>query len=202
MVPITHYIEIAPVRSAFPDEAEDLLHFEEQLLGQLFSLSHRHLIPYRGRIGIGFPDYCQNGDSLSGRVRFFGVAEELTTFIEELDQSLKGIMEGYYQLAPIEPIPTVIDGYCQFYRVRKKGLSDMRRLKRRYEERDDWCEQLAKEVLTRWRMPIREPYIEVKSHSNQQRFSLWVGRKSANDEGDGGFNAYGLSQHRALPSFE
>ena len=187
---LTHYFDV----TAIPQE--ELI--QPEVMAIIFGALHPLLPQFKGAIGVGFPHYYLRRAKFGPLLRVFGEQHALENVARALRQTEAG---GDGLIDSVTEIPQIVEGYAHFKRVRKKGMSDLRRLKKRMEARGEWSEEVGLQIAARYAKPLELPYLVLKSKSTGKKFSLWIERSLANNRGEGKFDAYGLSSTRAGPIF-
>ncbi len=187
---LTHYFDV----TAIPQEELIL----PEVMAIIFSALHTIIPRFKGEIGVGFPRYFLRQAKFGPVLRVFGRKEALEQIIKDLRATEAG---EYGVIGKIAEVPAIVEGYAHFKRVRKKGMSDLRRAKRRMEARGEWSEEVGLQLAAQYATSLKLPFLVLKSQSTGKRFSLWVERTLASNSGEGAFDAYGLSRTRAVPIF-
>ncbi|WP_423823558.1 type I-F CRISPR-associated endoribonuclease Cas6/Csy4 [Salinisphaera sp. SPP-AMP-43] len=170
------------------------------LMGALYSKLHRALAELEADdIGISLPEHKTGVRARTpGEIlRLHGQPERLEQLIA--NNWLKG-MHDHIEISPIEPIP----GNAEYRIVRRRQFkTNAERLRRRRMRRHNESEQTAQErVPDSVEQQVSLPFVQVRSGSTGQRFSLFIehGRKRT-EPIPGSFNTYGLSSEATVPWF-
>ena len=139
-----------------------------------------------GRIGISFPRYTE--ESLGNKVRIFSKEREILESAD-IPQALRTAIR--------EVAAPRIKGYA-VYRRYQPDSSRFRKAKR-YAKRNGISYEKAFKLM-KTKKPRRLPYVQLKSKTTQQKFSLFIEKIEA-PACEGNFNAYGLSQQATVPEF-
>lgn len=149
-----------------------------------------------GRIGISFPGYGEK--KLGTKLRLF--AEEKET-LEALDTgaALERLLD-YVHLTGIRKIPEGrLCGHAVYSRVQPDA--SVERKARRYAKRhEDMTYEAALVLLSSKGKDNALPYIQLKSFSTGEKFSLFILR-TEKEETKGTFSAYGFSPTATVPEF-
>ncbi|WP_293986162.1 type I-F CRISPR-associated endoribonuclease Cas6/Csy4 [uncultured Megasphaera sp.] len=147
-----------------------------------------------GRIGISFPQYTE--ESLGNKVRIFSKEREILESAD-IPQALR-FLQDYIHLTAIREVAAPrIKGYA-VYRRYQPDSSRFRKAKR-YAKRNGISYEKAFKLM-KTKKPRRLPYVQLKSKTTQQKFSLFIEKIEA-PACEGNFNAYGLSQQATVPEF-
>lgn len=190
MSELTHYFELKAIPQAEMTQNE--------IMSLLFEGIHRQLPPFKGRVGIGFPGYGRDR-SVGGIIRLFGNEEDITALNQMLHSQSE--MTDYALMTVTKPIPSKVLGHYQFRRLRRKGMSDLRRAKARLTQQGKWNEEVSERMIAHFDRPMTEPFLRIQSQSTGQKFSLWIKRRRINESDEGVFSHYGLSHTRTIPNF-
>jgi CRISPR-associated endonuclease Csy4 len=147
--------------------------------------------------GISFPDYSLEPPTPGGRLRIFA---ESGVKLEKLDIGhWLERMRDYCRWSLINPVP----GEVSFARFsRRQFHTNVERLARRRAKRHGESFQEALNTLSGFRdQTSRLPYINVESHSGNERFRLFIEKIDTEKERRGFFNCYGLSKTATVPWF-
>lgn len=190
----THYFELRAI--------PQLELSEVQVMNQFMQSLHKILIYHDGAIGISFPRYTnKQTKTLGGIIRFFGEKEQLDLLRADLENDL--VISDYGIIFDIKLIPEKVQGYACLSRVRQKGKSDLRRSEKRLMKQGKWNQKVKENMIEKWgNTHLNYPHCHLNSTSTKQSFILWIKReeKHQNDQ-DGKFNSYGLSNKRTIPIF-
>ncbi len=149
-------------------------------------------------IGVGFPEYRKKPKALGCKIRLFAANEAR---LNELNivKWLERIMD-YVHITSIKAVPDVTQGYEKFSRLQAKA--NIERLARRAAKRKaiSYEEALKERLHIKVDLP-NFPYLQVKSLSKGEGFSLFVKSEVAKENIKGLFSTYGLSKGGVLPKF-
>lgn len=168
------------------------------LMGALFSNCHKALVRLgSGKIGVSFPAYTMLPRTLGECLRLHGDKSEIKALMEL--QWLTG-MADHVQVSDIACIPKGT-AFRVVSRVQPKTNAD--RLRRRYARRHQVTDGEAKALIPdSVERVVRLPYLNIRSQSTGQQFSLFVNHKSLQSKPvPGAFNAYGMSTVATIPWF-
>lgn len=145
--------------------------------------------------GISFPEYETAG--LGRKIRIFAATQQS---LEQLDlvQALYRLHD-YASITAIRMVPKMrVKSFAIYSRLHKENNSQQKA--KRYARRHDVPYE---EALELFKEPpnIDLPYVQMRSLSNQHKFSLFIKRTKAEKELDKGFSVYGLSNESTVPEF-
>ena len=169
------------------------------LMGALFSKLHRALVALEAAdIGVSFPKHTKSPRGPGDKLRLHGTLQGLNRLME------KGWLGGMYDhvaVSGIEPVPE--QDVC--YRVvrRRQPKTNAERLRRRRAKRHgESLEQAQAHIPDSVERASNLPFVNVRSLSTGERFSLFVEHGELQDNPQPGvFNRYGLSQGATIPWF-
>lgn len=153
-------------------------------------------------IGFGFPEFNGKSHRLGRKVRIFA---QTNAELEQFNvQRWLNRLEDYVHITSVRNVPEEVLGYERFCRLQVKGNPE--RYARRAAKRQGISyEQALRERET---MPInktRNPFIWMKSLTNDNRFRLIITQdiasKEVAEEGGWQFDSYGLAKEGRLPKF-
>lgn len=170
-----------------------------EALALILQWLHPQLPNYQGEVGIAFPGYIRNR-SLGSRLRLFASEQTLA----RIRQS--GIEEGindYALIGKIKEIPAGVKEHVCYTRQRQKGLSDLRRAKKRLATQGLSNEEVERRLANKARKALAKPapYLYLQSQSTGQRMTLAIERKTQSEACAGQFGSYGLSNQTTVPDF-
>lgn len=170
---------------------------------KVFTQLHLALAEEKRREGmvktaLSFPTYQNKG--LGNKVRVLALETEQLNRLN-LKQALIRLSEDYIKLTEIKKIPEhSIIGYSVYSRYQPDEFVE--RKARRYVRRHEGISyEEAIHLLNTQKKESTLPYIQIKSLSSSQRFSLFIKKKSCKEEQQGLFSAYGLSDKATVPEF-
>lgn len=167
---------------------------ESVLLNALFAKLHRALVNVgQGEIGISFPSVAK---FLGNQIRLHGTNEALERLMQQ--PWLKGLRD-YTQVSDILLVPAITK-----YRVVKRiqAKSNIERLLRRSIKRGLSEADAEARRAKMQEQHLKQPFLQLKSHSTGQSFRLFIEHGKLVDEPiGGGFSAYGLSVSATIPWF-
>ena len=163
---------------------------QSAVLSHLMQQLHKLLPAFEGRIGLAFPAYGQQR-TLGGIIRALGESKDVDRLYDQLQCMV--VVSDYALLTPIEPTPMGITQYARYTRAHAKGNSRLQRLKRRHQAVGTWTDELATAIASKYSQPLHLPHVSLNSVSSGQAFILFVHRNIVQEQGEGSFNAYGLS---------
>lgn len=149
-----------------------------------------------GRIGISFPGYGEK--TLGMKLRLF--AEEQETLEALGAENALCRLQDYVHLTGVRKIPEGrLRGHAVYSRVQPDA--SVERKARRYARRhEDTTYEAALALLSSKAKDAALPYIQLKSLSTGEKFSLFI-RRAEKEETAGDFTAYGLSREATVPEF-
>ena len=148
-------------------------------------------IPY----GLSFPEYGTAG--LGRKIRVFADTQES---LEKLNigQALSRLQD-YVSIIAIRIVPkSRVKALAIYSRFHKENNSQQkaRRYARRHNVSYDEALKLFAEPAD-----VDFPYVQMRSLTNQHKFSLFIKRMMVEKELDKGFSVYGLSNESTVPEF-
>jgi CRISPR-associated endonuclease Csy4 len=147
--------------------------------------------------GISFPEYGDKG--LGSKVRIFSENREQ---LEELNLPDKLTRyRDYVHLTTARKVPAArVKGYASYSRYQPDGTPEQKA--RRYVSRHPETNYEAALVLMKQRKEdYKNPYIQLKSLSNGNKFNLFVIKEEKPEAREGTFSTYGLSSEASVPEF-
>lgn len=169
---------------------------------KIFTQLHLTLAEEQRREGIvktalAFPTYQDKG--LGNKIRILAPSAEQ---LERLHlKQMLGRLSDYVHMTNVREIMEHrITGYSIYSRYQPD--ESVERKARRYVQRHEGISyEEAIHLLNQQRKESDLPYIQIKSLSSSQRFSLFIKKKSCKEEQQGLFSAYGLSDRATVPEF-
>lgn len=145
----------------------------------------------------GFPEYDEKGLGIKLRI-FSGNRENLETL--QIGNWMARLSD-YVHMTSIRKVPEGrIKGYAVYSRVQPDA--SIARKARRYVKRHEGVTIEEAAALLKTKAPESHlPYIQIRSASTGERFSLFIRRQSLESPQPGDFNAYGLSTAGTVPEF-
>lgn len=146
---------------------------------------------------VSFPEF--KDDDPGRKLRVFGESRE------ELEAlNLPGYLHrltDYIHLPSIRRLPSArIKGYAIYSRYQPDSSAE--RKARRYAKRHEGTSyEEALELFKLKKATPHMPYIQIKSLSTGEHFSLFIQKKEVNKENKGHFGSYGLSTDGTVPEF-
>lgn len=168
------------------------------LMGALFSKLHRILVELRvNDLGISFPEYKLHPKGLGERLRLHAEEPRLEEFM--LNDWLKGMCD-HVRLSGVQAVPLTTRHVVVRRRQFKTSVERLRR--RRMKRKSESYEQSASAIPVSIERNPRLPFVNVRSQSTGQYFSLFIEQGTPRDEPiKGSFNRYGLSAGATVPWF-
>lgn len=192
---MNYYIEL----TLLPDSETSLYFLWEKVYQQLHlafaTIKNDQL---NSPIGVAFPRYDLEKYQLGEKLRLFAETDNL---LERLNaKQWLANLSDYVHLTSIKPVPNKIKKYGSFYRVYAKSY--VNRAKRRAKLANISIEQALHFFADRddqWR--THTPYLHLKSHTNGERFRLFIGYLEQPKSNQAVFSCYGLSRNSTVPIF-
>ncbi len=151
------------------------------------------------QLGISFPEYRDN-IFLGGKIRVFATTEQE---LEQLNLAkwLSNLAD-YVHITSIRPVPKDVTTYASFKRYQPKNGTNKERMARRRAKREGISYEKALAYYKDWQpKKIREPFIRLKSLSNEHEYRLFIKKENAEALINEGFSSYGLSKKSSVPDF-
>lgn len=149
-------------------------------------------------IGTSFPDFDEKMNHLGCRFRLFAKEKEALEILSTTNWLSR--LKDYLLITDILDVPEKIDSYVCFKRNQPK--SNNARLARRMAKRKDISyEQALSHYESRLVQMTKLPYINMKSHSSDNKFRLFIEKSDGENQVEGAFNSYGLSKTATVPWF-
>lgn len=149
------------------------------------------------KTALAFPEYQDKG--LGNKIRIFAPSAEQLERLH-LEQRLKRLSDYIHMPKIREIVERRITGYSIYSRYQPD--KSVERKARRYARRHEGVSyEEAIHLLNKQKKESTLPYIQIKSLSSSQRFSLFIKKKSCKEEQQGLFSAYGLSDRATVPEF-
>lgn len=154
----------------------------------------------RGKIGVAFPKYENNAESIS-------LGDKLRIFAENVDEldglKLADALQRYKDYVSIKE-PRVIPRktayrYAVYSRYRFESSRSQKA--RRYAERHNIYYDEAENLFPKDVRGKQPPYIQLKSSTNGNNFRLYITKELKDEECKNGFSAYGLDNFSTVPEF-
>lgn len=149
------------------------------------------------KTALAFPAYQDK--KLGNKIRILAPSAEQLEKLH-LEQMLDRLSD-YVRSTKIQKISeSQITGYSIYSRYQPD--EPVARKARRYLRRHEGVSyEEAIHLLNKQKKESTLPYIQIKSLSSSQRFSLFIKKKSCKEEQQGLFSAYGLSDKATVPEF-
>lgn len=149
------------------------------------------------KTALAFPAYQDKG--LGNKIRILAPSAEQLERLH-LEQGLERLSD-YVHLTKIRKIvERRITGYSIYSRYQPDG--SVERKARRYVRRHEGVSyEDALQLLSRRQETYDLPFIQMKSLSSSQRFSLFIKKTPCQIEQSGTFSTYGLSDRASVPEF-
>lgn len=149
-------------------------------------------------VGVSFPEYNSKQYELGSKLM-------LVSFSIEKLESLNinkwlSRLNDYLHITTIREVPENIDGYVFFKRIQPK-INNARLARRMAKRKDISYEQALSHFESRAEQMTKLPYINMKSHSSDNKFRLFIEKLDSENQVVGTFNSYGLSKSATVPWF-
>ena len=168
------------------------------LMNSLFNRVHQALAAHRAEnIGISFPDWEQNGNTLGARLRLHGKIDDLQKVLEP------GWMAGMRDHVTMGAI-TQVPPHARHRVVRRvQTKSNPERERRRLMLRKNISAEVAQQIIpdsAAKRLSL--PFVVLTSRSTGQKFRLFIEHLPVQEHAvEGRFGTYGLSPTATVPWF-
>ena len=167
------------------------------LMSALYNKLHRALVSIEARtIGVSFPEYQLRPRSLGEVLRVHGTQSALSDLLAA--GWLNGMMD-HITPASIQPAPEPT-GHLRVQRKQYKTNVDRLRRRRMKRKGETWDQACAAIPDSTGQSPAL-PFINLRSQSTGQIFSVFIEQTEANLHVPGEFNTYGLSHSATVPWF-
>ena len=149
-------------------------------------------------IGVAFPEYNIDKNSLGKKLRLF--AEDEKSLEQTHFEKWFNRLSDYVHLSQIKPVPEKLAGQACFKHIKLKGNKE--KLARRRAKRKGETMQQAMEHFENFEEQLSKlPYINMTSQSNGQRFRLFIEKQAMEQPQTGLYSCYGLSNITTVPLF-
>lgn len=190
----SHYQEI----TLLPDTELSLSFLWTKVFTQLhIAFAEYQNIHHGMPFAVSFPEYDPNG--MGKKLRVFGETKEE---LEQLDiGTWLSHFSDYIDCTSIRPVTVRrIRGYAVFSRYQPDSALD--RKAERYARRHEGTTiDEAKRLLKTRKEENKFPYIQIRSISTGESFSLFICKRMTDIEVNGRFGTYGLSRLGTVPEF-
>lgn len=168
------------------------------LWGKVYRQLHLALVDGEARVGVAFPEYCAENFQLGSKLRLLS-PEKVDLESLHIGHWLARLTD-YVHITSIREVPENAQSHAMFRRVQPK--SNNARLARRMAKRKNISlEQALLNFEDREEAMTKLPFIQMKSHSSDNRFRLFIEKIECKTSSDGKFNSYGLSSIATVPWF-
>lgn len=169
-----------------------------QIMTALFMRFHHALVDLNeSQIGVSFPKYQKSPRDIGVVLRLHGAEGQLRELLS--GRWLKQGIRDHINISPVTEVPDDA-GFCVVSRVQPKYNRE--RLIRRYSQRHQLSyEEAALEYKDFVPSSAKWPFIQMRSQSRAQTFSLFVRQEQVGQQVKGGFSSYGLSSKTTVPWF-
>jgi len=153
--------------------------------------------------GVSFPKYRliqqKKLGYLGDKIRIFADSVEA---LEQLNLThWLARLQDYVHILSARKVPEdKINGYAAYFKVNPK-LTIEQRIVHQAERRGISIEEAQEHLKALDLTETFEPYINMKSHTNDMNFRLIIGKKCIDEANIGKFGSYGLSRTSTVPEF-
>lgn len=153
--------------------------------------------------GVSFPKYRliqqKKLGYLGDKIRIFADSVEA---LERLNVNhWLDRLQDYVHVLSVRKVPEdKINGYATYFKVNPK-LTIEQRILHQAERRGISIAEAQEHYTALDLSETFEPYINMKSQTNNMNFRLIIGKKRADEENTGKFGSYGLSRTSTVPEF-
>lgn len=169
-----------------------------QIFTALYMRLHQALVELQENgVGVSFPQYQRTPRSIGSILRLHGNQERLGALLN--GEWLQKGLRDHLKILEVTLVPEV----SRFYLVsRVQPKYNVERLIRRFQSRKGISYEQAAEVYSAFK-PSTEvwPFIQMRSQSRQQTFSLLINQRIVENRQIGIFSSYGLSSTATVPCF-
>ena len=168
------------------------------LMNSLFSKFHKGLYDQKATdIGVSFPQ-CQAGKKQLGNVlRLHGNADSLSAFMAV---NWIGPMSGYCQVSEVQKQPDQVQYRTISRRQAPMSAAKLKRLKKRGHVTEQGLKDYQSKLAAQ--PEPNQPYLELKSASNGQRYRRYIEIGPLQDQpNQGEFDQFGLSRTATVAWF-
>lgn len=154
----------------------------------------------RGKIGVAFPKYENNAESISlgDKLRIFAETLEEIDNLRLADALYRYV--DYVHIMKPHMIPAGrVSGYAVYSRYRFESSCSQKA--RRYAKRHNVSYDEAERLFPKDVRGKQPPYIQLKSSTNGSNFRLYIAKELKNEVCKNGFSAYGLDNCSTVPEF-
>ncbi|MGN8157448.1 type I-F CRISPR-associated endoribonuclease Cas6/Csy4 [Salinisphaera sp. SWV1] len=169
-----------------------------QLMGALFSKLHRRLVELdMSTVGVSFPAHRIKPRDIGDHLRLHGSPTDLATLMAS---SWLGGMREHADIRELMPAPEQASHRTVSRRQFKTNAERLRR--RRMRRHDESAQTALERIPDHIEQRVSLPFVQVRSSSTGQRFSLFVEHGTEQPQPTcGSFNSYGLSRTTTVPWF-
>lgn len=153
--------------------------------------------------GVSFPKYRliqqKKLGYLGDKMRIFADSVEALEQLN-LNHWLERLQDYVHVLSARKVPEDKINGYATYFKVNPK-LTIEQRILHQAERRGISIAEAQEHYTALDLSETFEPYINMKSQTNDMNFRLIIGKKRADEENTGKFGSYGLSRTSTVPEF-
>lgn len=149
-------------------------------------------------LGVSFPNYDAGLNQLGCKLRLFAPSSAGLEAVN-INQWLSRLSD-YVQITSIRNIPEKVDGNVFFKRNQPKS-NNARLARRKAKRKNISIEQALIHFENRAEQTTKLPFINMKSHSSNTKFRLFIEKSGSENQVAGSFNSYGLSKTATVPCF-
>lgn len=173
---------------------------------KLFKRVHLALVSLKDKkdlipIGVSFPEFNKEKNTLGTKLRLFAPTEEILTNLKIEEKLLP--FKDYLHITKTHPVPSKsIKSYAIFSRWRKEKTNIERLARRRMKRHNETFEEaLSYYSNVKTSNSKTPPYIVTKSFSYNTNFRLYIDMKTVEKASNNMYTCYGLStSERTAPS--
>ena len=152
----------------------------------------------RSRIGVGFPGYAANRNSLGVKLRLIAENEEQLTQMQ--CERWLNRLKDYVHISSIRPVPDKVSGYACFRIIKPKSNKE-KLARRRAKRKGESVQQALSHYGDFEEQRSKLPYIKMTSQTNGHRFRLIIEKQETKEPRAGLYSCYGLSSQTSVPLF-
>ncbi|WP_111748307.1 type I-F CRISPR-associated endoribonuclease Cas6/Csy4 [Salinisphaera orenii] len=169
-----------------------------QIMGALFSKLHRRLVTLNANgIGVSFPTHRLKPRDIGTHLRLHGTPEGLDAL---MSATWLGGMREYAAISDMTQVPADAKHRTVSRRQFKTNAERLRR--RRMRRHNESEATVLDRIPDSVEQHVSLPFVQVRSTSTSQRFSLFIEHGSLQDTPTNeAFNTYGLSRTATIPWF-
>ena len=152
----------------------------------------------RSRVGVDFPGYAAERNSLGGKLRLIAETEDHLTQMQ--CERWLNRLKDYVHISSIRPVPEKVSGYACFINIKPKSNKE-KLARRRAKRKGESIQQALSHYCEFIEQQSKLPYIKMNSQTNGHRFRLFIKRQKTKEPMAGFYSCYGLSSQTSVPLF-